>query len=171
MCRRRFAGGVGAVVPLVAPGVGQSQAAPDEFKPHAAGGARTGRGGVVGVAADEADGLGVAAERDVDEAGARGVDAVLEGVFDQGDEDQRSHVADGARGGRAEVGRHFDAVRQSQAHEPDVAADEAHLALKADGLAAVLVEQVAQHAAELLDGVLRLGGVEGGEGVDVVKGV
>ena len=67
-----LSGGVGAVVPLVAPGVGQGQATPDEFKPHAAGGARTGRGGMVGVAADEADGLGVAAERDVDEAGARG---------------------------------------------------------------------------------------------------
>ena len=80
-------------MPVVAFRIGQSQAALNKFEPYAAS-ILPGRCGVVGVATTEIDGLAVAVQRDVDETGFRGVDSVLECVFDQRNEEQGNYTAD-----------------------------------------------------------------------------
>ena len=97
------------------------------------------------------------------------VHAVLEGVLHQRNEQQR---CDGCL--RGFVGqRHEDphVARLADAHQLDVVAQEPDLGRQRDGRPAAVVEYVAQHAAQIVDGLLGAFGVEQDERVDVVQRV
>ena len=94
---------------------------------------------------------------------------MLEGVLDQRDEYHGSHgqVVALDIGSIADV----DRLRQPDTHQLDVVADESHfLFQRHDGLLGV-VECMAQHLRQLLNGLLCLGSVEGRQCIDIVERV
>lgn len=95
--------------------------------------------------------------------------AVLEGVLDQRDEEQRRNR--GRRGSVGQRDKEPHVARQANAHQLDVVAQEVNLGRERDGGAAAVVEHVAQHAAQVVDGLLGTGRVELDERVDVVERV
>lgn len=79
--------------------------------------------GVVAVGDVAGDGaFGVHGDGDADEGGGCRADAVFEGIFHQGDEQQRGNVR--AFGGGGEGDLQIDLFREAQAHQFDVVAHE-----------------------------------------------
>ena len=122
---------------------------------------------VADVAHDFVVGFG---QTDVDETLLRGRDAVLEGIFDERDEDERGNRGGGA-GPDVKFGFHLDVCGHSDFHQFHVVADEVDLLVQRHGGFLVFIEDVAQQFAEFLHGLLGLIRVEGDEGIDVVERV
>ena len=165
-----LAGGVDSLLPRVSSGVGEFEAAAHLFEADAASALVGLRLGVVAVGDFAADAVVRLAEADADVAGLGGRDAVLEGVLDERDEDERSYLG-AAFGTDVEMGLDGHVGREPDAHQGDVVADEVHLLVQRYEVLLVVVEDVAQQSAQFLHGLLGLVGVEGDEGVDVVERV
>ena len=106
-------------------------------------------------------------EADADERGAPVVDAMLEGVLDGRDEEQRNDRHVGHRVGQVDLDPgHLVAA---QAHQVDVVAHEGHLAGQRHLLLARLIEGVAQQVAQLADALLGRVGIHLDEAADVVE--
>ena len=106
---------------------------------------------------------------DVDEGRHPGVDAVLEGVLDRRDEEQRrdAHFL----GGQLPGGLDLRELVAAQLHQVDIIVHEGHLALERDLVGVGVVEGVAERVAELADTLLRLVGVDLRQRGDVVERV
>lgn len=106
----------------------------------------------------------------VDKARLGGGDAVLESILDERDKDKGGDERP-AVGRDIELGGHADVGGEPDAHEFDVIADEVHFFAEGDVGLLVVIQHVAEELAEFLHCLLRLVGVEGDEGVDVVERV
>ena len=104
-----------------------------------------------------------------DEAVAVGRDAVLEGILDERDEEQRRYF--GLAVIDAEMladGRHLVAA---QLHQLNIVAHELHFALQRHLRLVGLIHRVAQQVAQLHDGLLRFVAVDLRQARDVVERV
>ena len=93
---------------------------------------------------------------------------MLEGVLDKRDEEQGGHGDGGwVLGGEGDV----DVLGQPYLHQVDVALQELHFLFPFHFFLLVVVEHVAQHLRQLLNGILCSFAVERGQGIDVVERV
>ena len=110
------------------------------------------------------------AHPDVDERRPRIADAVLEGVFDEDDQQQRRY-GDVVRQVVRVVEPDIHVFGVADAHQFDVVLHELDVLLERNGLVPRFVEDVTHHLRQLDHGVLRIGGVDVDQRVDVVERV
>ena len=95
---------------------------------------------------------------------------MFEGILYEGDENEWGNL-------RAAVGADIDLCLygyvggKTDTHQFDVVADEIHLFAQCDVILLIVVEHMAQQAAQFLDGNLCLVAVESDEGIYVVEGI
>ena len=106
---------------------------------------------------------------DADEAFFRRTDAMLEGVFDERDEDQRCDFQRSVTG--VEIHADAYALGQADAHERDVVADEIQFLLQGHERLLIVVKHMTQEPAQFQHRILCLFGIEGYQGIDVVQRV
>ena len=94
---------------------------------------------------------------------------VLESILDERDEEQGGDFDRMLR--LADIGLEHGMEREADTHQFDVVADEIQLLFQGDTRLATVVEDVAEEAAEVVDGALRLFGAESDEAVDIIQGV
>ena len=92
---------------------------------------------------------------------------MLEGVLDEGDEQQRRYLALRHLAGQLHLDAHI--LRIAQLHQRNVMADEVQLARQRHTLFVALVEYEAHHLRQFDDGFLRLRRVDVDKSVDVVE--
>ena len=133
-------GSIGAwpFLPEVVAGVAQFQSTLDLLKTYAAATLITSAFGEVGVGNLALHAPLVQPEVDVDETGLGGGDAMLEGVFNQRDEDERSDGLS-AVGRDVDGGVHLDVAPQADTHQFDVVANELHLHMQGYGRLLVVI--------------------------------
>ena len=103
----------------------------------------------------------------VDEAGLGWRDAMLEGVFNERDEQQRCHLCVCAP--TFNVEGNVYGIGQPDFHQRHIVLQELHLLVERNRRLLVLIEHVAQHLRQVLNGCLCPLAVEGRQGVDVVE--
>ena len=106
----------------------------------------------------------------MDERRPRIADAVLEGVFDEDDQQQRRY-GDVVRQVVRVVEPDIHVFGVADAHQFDVVLHELDVLLERNGLVPRFVEDVTHHLRQLDHGVLRIGGVDVDQRVDVVERV
>ena len=106
---------------------------------------------------------------DADERGLVVAHPVLESILDERDEEQGGDFDRMLR--LADIGLEHGMEREADTHQFDVVADEIQLLFQGDTRLATVVEDVAEEAAEVVDGALRLFGAESDEAVDIIQGV
>ena len=161
--------GTDTTIPCVTAGIGKVETTLHLLKSDAVAAMVAGRLGVVGVGDVASDGLLIGTDDYMDERMLGGADAMLEGILYQRDEYHRGHrdmrIKDG------EPGCHIDRLWQTDAHQLYIVLKKLHfVGQRHQGLLGV-VEHMAQQAGQFLYGLLSLGGIEGGEGIDIVEGV
>ncbi len=103
-------------------------------------------------------------------AGAAGLaDAVFDGVFDEGLEEQGRDGAGSGRGVDGDGGA--EAVSEADGFEGEIVGDGGEFGLEGDGVGVVVAEAMAEDVREAGEHVLGAGGVEVDEGADGVEGV
>ena len=125
--------------------------------------------GMVGILDVAGDGMVAGLQADVDERGLGGADAVFEGILDERNENHGRNLELRVESGKLRVD--FNRLGDADAHQLDVVLKEFGFVLQGNGGLLVVIEDVAQHAREFLNGFLRLGSIESGERIDVVEGV
>ena len=115
------------------------------------------------------DVVSLLADVDADERRLVVAHPVLEGILDERDEEQGGDFKGVLR--LADVGLELGMEGEADAHQFDVVADEIQLLFQGDTRLATVVEDVAEEAAEVVDGALRLFGAESDEAVDIIQGV
>ena len=102
--------------------------------------------------------------------GFGGAGAVLEGILDEGDEEQRRNLVSAAQPpGHIDLDLHV--AGEPQPHQLDVVVVELQLFLHGYIGLGILIKHVTQHLAQLEHGTLRPVGADGDERVDVVEGI
>ena len=102
--------------------------------------------------------------------GLGGTGAVLEGILDEGDEEQwRNLVSPAQPLGHIDLDLHV--AGEPQSHQFDVVVVELQLFLHGNIGLSIFIEYIAQHLAQLEYGALGTVGADGDERVDVVEGI
>ena len=115
------------------------------------------------------DVVSLLADVDADERRLVVAHPVLESILDERNEEQGGDFDRMLR--LADIGLEHGMEREADAHQFDVVADEIQLLFQGDTRLATVVEDVAEEAAEVVDGALRLFGTESDEAVDIIQGV
>ena len=115
------------------------------------------------------DVVSLLADVDADERRLVVAHPVLESILDERDEEQGGDFDRMLR--LADIGLEHGMERETDTHQFDVVADEIQLLFQGDTRLATVVEDVAEEAAEVVDGALRLFGAESDEAVDIIQGV
>lgn len=125
--------------------------------------------GVVGVGDVEDDLVFFRSHPQMDETGQGRADPMFEGILDQRDKEHGCHLLLGVLD--SELGVNLHRLRESDAHQLDIVLHKLHLVSNRNGGLLVVIEDMTQHLRQLLYRLLRLGGVKGCQGIDVVEGV
>ena len=123
----------------------------------------------LGVATGEVHRIVVFRDFHLDERRVLIADAVLEGILDEGDENERRYLAVGCLLWQIDGDLHLIGV--AQLHQRDIVADEVELTGERHALLVAFVEHKAHHLRQFENGVFRLLRVDVHKGVDVVERV
>ena len=102
--------------------------------------------------------------------GLGGAGAVLEGILDEGDEEQRRNLVSAAQPpGHIDLDLHV--AGEPKPHQFDVVVVKLQLFLHGNIGLSIFIEYIAQHLAQLEHGTLSAVGTDGDERIDVVEGI
>ena len=104
---------------------------------------------------------------DADEAFFRWADAMLKGVLDKRDEDQRGDFQ--CTGTRIEIYANIYTLGQTDTHERDIVADEIEFLLQGHERLLIVVQHMAQELTQFQYRILCLFSIEGYQGIDIVQ--
>ena len=155
--------------PCIAVGVGEVQTALNLLQTNAVS-AMIGRGlGIIGIlySADQLRTMGT--DVDMDKRFLGRANAMLESILYQRDENHRSHLYATRR--LLGVEENLYGFWQSDAHQLDIVFQKLYLLLERYHGFLVVVQDVAHHLRQFLNGLLCLGSVECSQRIDVVQGV
>ena len=113
---------------------------------------------------------GTFAEMDADKAGLSRGDAMFEGILYEGDENEWGYFRT-AIGTDIDLGLYGHVGGKTDTHQLDIVADEVHFFAQGNKVLLVIVENMAQKTAQLLDSSLCFIAIKSDKGIDIVQGI